>query len=140
MDMDAKKIGIANKATVLLLALGALICGMLPLLAVERLVPLVKSLYVLLLSIYIALFASFCAILAGGWLLRHFSRLVAGRSVLRVLLLVDAVIVTGYWHYNLNPMPVKPLLAGGMHIPLLTLGLVMLLAWVPFLFVLKKIL
>lgn len=124
----------------LLLALGCLIAGLVPLLAVERCLGLINHLFTLLFVVYLSLFFSLSLLPLAGRLIARASGLGRAPAGLRIALLIEAAGLSAVWYKLLNPFPVQPLLANQQYIPAALILLVLLLAWLLFLFILRKIL
>lgn len=122
----------------LLAAFCGLVCGFAPMLVLERFVPVFDNLHLLLFSVYLVFFLSMAFCLGGGLLARRFLHLKRGNNILRLLFVFAGVAISAYWHLYLDPVPVAPALEGGVYFPILLLAAIFLLAWLPFLFVLKK--
>ncbi|MDL2285731.1 hypothetical protein LJB93_03195 [Desulfovibrio sp. OttesenSCG-928-F07] len=133
------KARLAAKAIIFLTALGAFICGMAFLMILERLIPLFNNLYILLVCMYTALFIALVIMLAGAHSLAKVAHLSGKNTALRLLLIISGVIATVYWQLYLNPIQISPLLENGAYTPLLTIAAVMLLSWLPYIFVTRKL-
>lgn len=124
----------------LLLALGSLIAGLAPLLVAERCLGLINHLFVLLFVVYLSLFLSLGLLPVAAKFISRASGLGRTPAGLRIALLIEAAGLSAVWYKLLNPLPVQPLLANQQYIPAALILVVLLLAWLLFLFILRKIL
>lgn len=124
----------------LLLAMGSFVVGLAPLLAAERCLVLVSHLLALLVLVYAVLFVSLgLLVLAARWIIKSSGLPLVPRG-LRLALVTEAAALSAIWYRLLNPFPLQPLIANQQYIPAAVLILVLLLAWLFFLFILRKIL
>lgn len=132
--------GITEILIFLLFALGCLIAGLVPLLAVERCLGLINHLFALFFVVYLSLFLSLGLLPLAGRFIAKASGLGLAPAGLNIALLIEAAGLSAVWYKLLNPFPVQPLLANQQYIPAALILLVLLLAWLLFLFILRKIL
>lgn len=127
-------------AIMLLTALGGLLCGLVPQLLVYFSLGLFSHLFALLFAAYAALFVSLALLAPGAaW----FARMGGARLPmpgLRVALIIEAAGLSVLWYRLLNPFPAGPLIQNQQYLPALLIAVVLLLGWLFFLFILKKIL
>lgn len=124
----------------LLMALGGFVMGLAPQLLVYFSLGTINHLYLLLFTAYAALFVSLALLpLGAAWV----GKVGGARQPvpgLRVALLIEAAGLSALWYRLINPFPAGPLIANQQYLPVLILALVFLLAWLFFLFILKKVL
>lgn len=124
----------------LLMALGGLVFGLLPQLLVYFSLELVGHLFVLLFAAYAALFASLALLpLGAAWVGKMGGVRLPPRG-LRTALAIEAAGLSALWYRLINPFPAGPLIQNQQYLPALLIALVLLLGWLLFFFILKKIL
>lgn len=130
----------AASLILLLLALGGFACGLAPLLMVYFSLNFITHLFVLLFAVYTALFAALGLLALGAWLVARKGGMPLPVPGLRVALVIEAAGLSAIWYKLLNPFPLGPLLENQQYLPAALLVLVLLLGWLFFLFILRKIL
>ncbi len=138
MDMQTK-VTLARRVSVLLQGMGALLCGLCPLLVLERLIPLFNSLHLLLACVYAALFVALCAVLLCAFYLRKAAGAEYKSWPLKLLLLAGGLGLTVFWQLYLNPVQIGPLLQNSVYSPLLGIAAIIALSWLPFVLIMRKI-
>lgn len=133
-----QKTKVNNIALSLPVATLGTVCGLIPMFALERTLHLFSNLQLLLFSVYFILFLSMFTCLAASRVLRGIASLPANNGILRLLLLAGGAVISFYWHLYLNPVPVGPAFEAQIYTPLLMFIAILILAWAPFVFLLKK--
>lgn len=126
--------------TSLPVALGGLIPALTAQVLVYLALPYIHHLGTLLAAVYASLFASLGLLPVGAALMARLGGVRIPPPGLRPLLVILAAALSALWYRLLNPFPLEPLLANGQYLPALGVAGVMALAWLFFLFILKRVL
>lgn len=124
----------------LLLAVGGLIFGLFPQLLVYFSIGAVSHLLLLFFMVYAAFFFSLAMLPLGMALIAKKGGVPLPVPGLRVAALIEAAGLSVMWYKALNPFPVGPLVENQQYAVILPMLFVLLLSWLFFAFLVKKLL
>lgn len=130
----------ARSLVTFMVAIGALIFGLLPQMLVFVSLKHITHLFVLLFAAYASLFASLSFLPPSAAWVARMGGVKPPLPGLRMALLLEAGALSGMWYTMINPFPAGPFMEAGQYLPVILVALVLLMAWFFFLFLMKKLL